>query len=120
MKSFFQGLKKVFFSIVAWFPFTRAGRQTFIYLMIGLCGPALTILGWWAMETVRDFPGTTGTERLEVYARLATMVMVGLLVIIVALSCFVSIRAIKIGAGGIEAKGRGGEDHYDSDPPIIP
>lgn len=111
-------MTRFLYSIVSWFPFSRAGRQTLLYLVIALCGPALTLLGWWAMIEVRDFPGTTGEARLEVFARLATMVMAGLLVIIVALSCFVSIRAIKIGKDGLEANSYGGAE--DDDPPIVP
>lgn len=111
-------MSRFLFSIVSWFPFSRAGRQTLIYLVISLCGPALTLLTWWAMETVEHFPDTTGSERLEVYARLATMVLAGLLIIIVALSCFISIRAIKIGKDGLEASSRGGDE--DDDPPVVP
>ena len=117
MRSFLEGLKRVFFSIVAWFPFTRAGRQTLVYVALSLCGPALTILVWWAMQVIRYFPDTTGQERLEAFAKLATMVTGGLLVIVIALACFVSIRAVKIGKDGIEAKSHGGEN---DDPPVIP
>lgn len=92
-------------------PFSRDARHTLLYLVIALCGPSLTIMGWWAMDEIRTFPDTTGEARLEAFAKLATMAMGGLLIIVIALSCFVSIRAIKIGLNGIEAQGSGGDQH---------
>lgn len=98
-------------SIGIFLPFGRDARHTLLYIVISLCGPALTLLAWWAMNEIKTFPGTSGAERLEAFARLATMAMGGLLVIVIALSCFVSIRAIKIGPNGIEAQGSGGESN---------
>lgn len=89
-------------------PFTRDGRQTLIYLTFAGCGPALTALVLWSLSVIRVFPGADAATRLAKFADLAMLVGLALLVIVLALACFVSIRAIKIGKDGIEASGDGG------------
>jgi len=92
------------------FPFTREGRQTLVYITLAGCGPALTLVLIWAMSVVRDFGGADATERLDKFATLATIIASALVIIVIALSCFVSIRAIKIGKDGIEASGGEGNE----------
>lgn len=89
-------------------PFTRDGRQTLIYLVLAGCGPALTFVVFWSMRVIQAFPGASAEQRLEKYANLAMLVGSALIIIVIALSCFVSIRAIKVGKDGIEAQGDGG------------
>ena len=93
------------------FPFTRAGRQTLVYVALAGCGPVLTLFVYWAMVTVRDFAGAPPAIRLARFAHLADYIAVSLLIIVVALACFVSIRAVKIGKDGLEATANdNGED----------
>lgn len=87
------------------FPFTRAGRQTLIYLILAGCGPALTAVTIWAMRVIRDWNEVNPAVRLERFASLAMVMASALVIIVIALACFVSIRAIKIGKDGIEASG---------------
>ena len=89
------------------FPFTREGRQTLVYLVFAGCGPALTGVVIWALTVMRDFAGAGAEQRLDKFATLAMLVGAALLIVTVALACFVSIRAIKIGKDGLEANGEG-------------
>ncbi len=90
---------------LTWLPWTREGRQTLIYLVLALCGPALTVCIMWALSVIETFPGTTGQQRLDAYVSLAAPLGWSLIIIVLALSCFVSIRAIKIEAGKDGVKG---------------
>jgi len=91
-------------------PLTLGGRQTLVYLVFAGCGPSLTAIVVWAMVTVRDFAGATALDRLDKFATLAILIAAALMVIVVALACFVSIRAIKLGKSGLEAESNGGGD----------
>ena len=99
---------------LTWLPYTRPGRQTLIYIVLALCGPALTVCIMHILDVVEKFPDTTGEARLTAYVELAKPLTWSLLIIVVALACFVSIRAIKIGPDGLEASSRdqgdGGSD----------
>lgn len=92
---------------MSWFPFTREGRQTLVYCALAGCGPALTAIVVWALVIIRNWSEVPAIIRLDKFAELAMLVAVGLLIIVIALACFVSIRAIKIGKDGIEASGDG-------------
>ena len=92
---------------MARFPFTREGRQTLIYCVLAGCGPALTAVVIWAMLVIRRWDAANTADRLDKFASLAMVMASALVVIVVALSCFVSIRAIKIGKDGLEASGDG-------------
>lgn len=92
-----------------WFPYGRSGRQTLLYIVLALCGPALTGCLLWILRVVETFPDTTGEQRLEAYVDLSKPLGWALLIIVVALACFVSIRAVKIGP--LEASSR--EDPVD-------
>lgn len=85
------------------FPFTRDGRQTLVYIVFAGCGPALTVATLWAMQVIHDWTGASDAARLDKFAELAVLIGVALLIVTVALACFVSIRAIKVGRDGIEA-----------------
>jgi len=86
-------------------PFSRDGRQTMVYVVFAGCGPALTLCVLWAMRVIRDWSGASDAERLDKFASLAMLIGSALLVIVVALACFVSIRAIKIDKDGLSAEG---------------
>lgn len=103
-------MSRIWATIRSLFPFTREGRHTLLYITISLCAPALTIFSMWAMSVVERFPGVPAQERLDAYVKLATLIAVDLLIMVVALACFVSIRSLKIGANGLEADGKGGGD----------
>lgn len=90
---------------LTWFPYSREGRQTVIYLALAGCGPALTLVMMWAMNTIRFWDQADATARLDKFATLAILIGVALLIIVTALACFVSIRAVKISKDGFEATG---------------
>lgn len=92
---------------LTWLPFSREGRQTLIYLVLAGCGPALTLTVIWAMRVIRDWETVSAAARLDKFASLAMVLAAALVIIVIALACFVSIRAIKIGRDGIEASGEG-------------
>lgn len=81
------------------FPFSHDGRQTLVYLVFAGAGPALTALVWWAMRQAG------AAAQWGIFDNLANVVAAALLVIVIGLAMFVSIRAIKIGRDGIEASG---------------
>lgn len=92
-----------------WFPYTREGRQTIIYIALAGCGPALTLVMLWAMDTIRHWDQADAAQRLDKFATLAILIGVALLIIVTALACFVSIRAVKISKDGFEALGGEGQ-----------
>ena len=58
---------------ISWFPFTRDGRQTLVYLVLAGCGPALTAGIMWALTAIRDFKDATAEAKLDKFADLAMM-----------------------------------------------
>ena len=100
---------------LTWIPWLRDGRQTLIYVTLALCGPALTACIMWALNVVEHFPGADGEARLAAYVDLAKPLTWALMVIVLALACFVSIRAIKVGRDGISAEGREDDVVHDGD-----
>lgn len=91
-------------------PLTTGGRQTLVYLIFAGSGPALTVLIIWAMSTIRDWQDAAPADKLARFAFLAEFVAVALLILVVALACFVSIRAIKVGKDGLEATSQNAGD----------
>jgi hypothetical protein len=81
-------------------PFTHEGRQTLVYLVFAGAGPVLTILVFYAMIRAFD-EGQWGLG-----GELANKLAWGLLILICALACFVSIRAIRLGKDGFGVEGR--------------
>lgn len=110
-----------------WLPYSREGRQTLIYLVVAGCGPALTLALWnfagTALDVIRHWDGAPPLDRLNHYAAIAelTIQLIGwaLLVIVIALACFVSIRSLKLnvkqGTAEAEGDGSGGEPLRDGD-----
>lgn len=88
---------------LTWLPWTRSGRQTLLTVVFALCGPALTACIMWALSIVETFPGAGAEQRLEAYVKLAQPIGWALIVIVVALAAYISIRSIKAGKDGIEA-----------------
>lgn len=88
---------------ISWFPFTRDGRQTLVYLVLAGCGPALTAGIMWALTAIRDFKDATAEAKLDKFADLAMMLGYNSIIITIALACFVSIRAVKLSKDGLEA-----------------
>jgi hypothetical protein len=95
----------IWYNPLTWFPYTREGRQTLIYLALAGCGPALTLVMVWAMTTIRSWADASAAARLDKFATLAYLIGAALLIIVTALACFVSIRAVKISKDGFEATG---------------
>lgn len=88
---------------LTWIPWTRSGRQTLLCIVFALCGPALCACIMWILRVVETFPGTTGQARLDAYVKLSQPMGWSLIVIVVALAAYISIRSIKAGKDGIEA-----------------
>lgn len=101
------------FNPLTWVPWTRLGRQTLLTIVFALCGPALTACVMWALSIVRDFPGASADQRLDAYVKLAQPIGWSLIIIVVALAAYISIRSIKAGKDGIEAT-----SFSDDDEPI--
>jgi hypothetical protein len=93
-------------------PLTPEGRQTLIYLIFAGCGPALTGVVIWAMLIIRTWSDASAEIRLDKFAQLAMVVAAALMIIVIGLACFVSIRAIKakVGEASFEATGSGGDN----------
>jgi NAD/NADP transhydrogenase alpha subunit len=83
--------------------FTREGRQALVYLVFAGAGPALSAIVVWAMIVAQQ------RGQWELFVLLAKANAAGQFVVVLALSAFVSIRALKISAGGIEMDSREGE-----------
>lgn len=91
-----------FYNPWTWFPFTQDGRQTLVYLALAGCGPALLgamlATGYTALDVIQNWPDAGADKRLDAYALLAGQIIAflgwGLTTIVLALACFVSIRAI--------------------------
>lgn len=80
-------------------PYSREGRQTLVYLSFAGAGPILTVIVVWAMRVA---------ERLrlfDTFSNLAYILASGLLVLVISLGMFVSLRALKVSKDGIEATG---------------
>lgn len=96
-------------------PLTRGGRQTLVYLCLAGSGPVLTAIIIWALVTIRDWVGVDPTVKLTRFSALTFYIAVSLLIIVISLAAFVSIRAIKIGKDGIEAESNGNGE----EPPAV-
>jgi hypothetical protein len=83
-------------------PFNHQSRQTLIYLVFAGAGPALTVTVIWAMLEALERPKLWST-----FSHLSLIVASAMLVIVVGLGMFVSIRAVRIGKDGFEASGGG-------------
>jgi hypothetical protein len=81
------------------FPFSKEGRQTLVYLTFAGAGPALTVIVVWAMAVAQ------WNTWQDVFANLAYMVASGMLIIVTGLAMFVSIRSLKVSRDGLEASG---------------
>lgn len=98
--AFFRWLGAPVREVRALFPFTHEGRQTLVYIVLAFAGPALTGVVMWAMSITRD------EKHWDIFGSLADKVSWSLLIIVCALACFVSIRAIKIDKNGASIEGR--------------
>jgi len=79
-------------------------------IVFAMCGPALSVCILWALDTVETFPDTSGEARLEAYVTLAQPIGWSLIIIVVALAAYISIRSIKAGKDGLEATSFGEDD----------
>ena len=107
VRSFFHWCGHPFRAIRGWVPYTGEGRQTLLYMVLAGCAPALHGSIMWAMNVVKTFPGTTGEQRLNAYVKLAEPISYSLLIIVIALAMFVSLRSLKFSAkDGLDVQGR--------------
>lgn len=90
---------RIYATIREWFPFSRDGRQTLIYLMFSLSTGILTLIVWWAM---RYF---FAHQKWAEGAQLADKVAWALLMSVAGYACFVSVRSFKIGKDGVDIAG---------------
>ena len=88
------------------FPFSHEGRQTLIYVCIAWAAPIMCGMLIWAQTRIEKFPGAAADQRLARFADISDRVSWGLLVILVAFACFVSIRAMKIDKNGLSVESR--------------
>ena len=88
---------------LSWLPFTRAGRQTLIYLAFAGSGPAVTFGIIWAMRVIRDWNEASAQARLDRFAELAMMLAYNSIIVSVTFACFISLRALKVSKDGVEA-----------------
>ena len=101
-----------------WVPFSQDGRQTLVYLALAGCGPALlgAMLGtgFTALDVIRNWPDAAAEQRLDAYAILAGQIIAfvgwALMTIVLALACFVSIRAISFNIKNGTANVQGRDD----------
>lgn len=100
VSAFFRWLGTPFRAARSWFPFSHEGRQTLVYIALTLAGPALTAVAIWVMTV------TKAARQWEIFASLADKIGWSLFIIVCALACFVSIRAIKISKDGASIEGR--------------
>jgi ABC-type nickel/cobalt efflux system permease component RcnA len=94
---FFRWLGTPVRAVAAWFPLGNDGRQTLIYLVFALAGPALTAITIWAMQKALSH----GWQGL--FSNLAYMLGWALMIVVCGLAMFVSVRAVKLGREGFEA-----------------
>ena len=97
--------------MMRFFPFTKEGRQTLVYLTFAGAGPALTVIVVWAMAVAQ------WNTWQDVFANLAYMVATGMLIIVTGLAMFVSIRSLKVSRDGLEASG--GDTIKDGDTVVM-
>lgn len=100
---FFRWLGTPIRALRALFPFTLEGRQTLIYLMFSLAGPAVSLMTLWAMNEALKH------DLDSAFINLAYVVGWCLVIAVSGLAMFVSLRAVKLGKDGFEAKGDTGE-----------
>ena len=88
--------------MIRWFksflPFSLDARASLMYLSFAGGGPAVLIALMINMDTIRNWTGAPAGERLERYADIADKLAWGLLIVLVTLACFISIRAFKFNA----------------------
>lgn len=104
--TFFRWLGTPFRAIRSWVPYTGEGRQTLLYMVLAGCAPALHASIMWAMNVVKTFPGATGEARLAAYVKLAEPISYSLLIIVISLAMFVSLRSLKFSKDGLDVQGR--------------
>jgi len=88
-------------------PFTTDGRATLIYVMFAGAGPAVMGAIIYAMRTIRNWTAAPANQRLDLFAGIADKLAWGLLIVLVTLACFISIRAIRFGKDGFNVNGNG-------------
>lgn len=107
---------------LTWLPWSVNGRRTLLTIVFAACGPALTACIMWALNVVKTFPGTTGEQRLAAYVKLAEPVTWSLIIIVIALASYISIRSFKAGKDGIETTSFGDDDDdvvHDGDAVVV-
>ena len=86
---------------ITWFPFTKDGRATLIYIAFAGSVPALTALIAWILYTIRWFDAPA-IERLERFYQISMRVTIGFLLGMLVYGAFVSLRAFKASKDGLE------------------
>lgn len=86
---------------LSWFPFTKDGRATLIYIAFAGSVPALTALIAWILYTIRWFDAPA-LDRLERFYQISMRVTLAMLLGMLAYAAFVSFRAFKAGKDGVE------------------
>jgi hypothetical protein len=106
MKSLFAWIGRGIGNARGLFPFSHEGRQTLVYICLAWAAPIICGMVLWAMRAIRDWGDAPAVDRLNRFADIADRLSWGLVLILVAYACFVSIRAVKIGKDGFSAESR--------------
>ncbi len=94
---------------LSWFPFTKDGRATLIYVFFALSVPALCGMLVYVLYTIRWFDAPA-LDRLERFYQIGMRITIAMLLGMLAYAAFVSFRAFKAGKDGVEMNSKDEED----------
>lgn len=97
------------FNFSKYFPFSKDGRATLVYLAFAGSVPALTAVVAWALYTIRYFDAPA-TDRLERFYQISMKITYGVLLGMLIYGAFVAFRAFKAGKDGIEFNSKDDEE----------
>lgn len=96
MARFFAWLGRGLLNVRGLFPFTHEGRATLVYLMFAGAGPAVMFAIIYGLRTIRDWTGAPAIQRLDRFAEIVDKLGWGMVIVLVTMACFISIRAFKL------------------------
>lgn len=86
---------------LTWFPFTKDGRATLIYLTFAGSVPALTAILVYVLYTIRWFDAPA-IDRLERFYQIGMRITLAVLLSMLIYGAFISLRAFKASKDGVE------------------
>lgn len=94
---------------LTWFPYTRDGRATLIYIFFAFSVPALCGMLLYVLYTIRHFDAPA-LDRLERFYQIGMRITAAMLLGMLAYAAFVSFRAFKAGKDGVEMNSKNDDD----------